>query len=92
MKTQHTPGPWFVSMDGRTITSGGNGTNIAIPCVLQHGMKGDKDANARLIASAPQLLETLEALVEAYSDTIIPECQFIANARAAIAKAKGETL
>jgi hypothetical protein len=43
------------------------------------------EANARLIAAAPELLEALEAIVA--FDTPLP-CGLLKQARAAIAKAK----
>src|SRR3990167_8067760 len=50
--TQHTPGPWNV--DGAEITDGKE--PLALCC--------STEANARLIAAAPELLEALEACVE----------------------------
>jgi len=43
--------------------------------------------NARLIAAAPDLLEALEALIEDQRDASLP---VLAQARAAIAKARGQ--
>ena len=59
----------------------------------------ERDANARLIASAPALVEALEEMVEAYwglnddknGDGIDPPPACIIRARAALASAKGNT-
>ena len=104
MKTTHTPGPWgtIITEEGFTIyheDSVGNGDHImAIP--------GDPEsqANARLIAAAPDLLATvrdlvatLEKLCKEPDITVRQACVQAQNlggtslyaARAAIAKAEG---
>jgi hypothetical protein len=55
---------------------------------------GEIEANARLIASAPDLLEALERISTAYDETsrhpiAAPLLQAIYGARAAIARATG---
>ena len=89
--SKHTPGPWIV--DALRY-----GYDISAPearCLITTssdpkmvwGAIG-READARLIAAAPELLEALESLlaqVEQYGHK--PECD---AARAAIAKAKGE--
>lgn len=63
------------------------------------GYKGvceERDANARLIAAAPELLEALKNIL-AFMDKVVPprddeaDGPMISAARAAIAKATGET-
>ena len=90
MSAQHTPGPWTqgtsengvecVWLDGHTESvrdMGDDGTWI--DC--------NTEANARLIAAAPDLLEALRSLLDALpSATTHPA---IRSARAAIAKATG---
>ena len=77
--TQHTPGPWNV--DGAEITDGKE--PLALCC--------STEANARLIAAAPELLEALTTLVnEMGMDDPTEESLHGPNlmvARAAIAKA-----
>ena len=56
--------------------------------------RAEIEANARLIASAPELLEALERISTAYDETLrhpiaAPLLQAIYRARAAIAKARG---
>lgn len=78
MKT-HTPGPWYTASTGNyqgLVISETTGENVA---VTYNG-----DADAALVASAPELLDALESVV----DDLFPDQQ--RRARAAIAKAKGE--
>lgn len=68
----HTPGPWKVSNVGgvRTIKSAiqaGYFAEVRGACKGAHGAEGD--ANAALIASAPELLEALRAMVAAQALT-----------------------
>lgn len=50
------------------------------------------EANARLIAAAPELLEALEGFVSVYGVDDVPRWMQVRDkARAAIAKATGET-
>jgi hypothetical protein len=99
MKTKYTPGPWHQCdahgpVEYGTCAMDSNGTMVA-SCTGYFGRDG-AIANTRLIAAAPELLEALLAVVgecsgpqRPYSsDSYLPE-QFIAVARAAIAKATG---
>ena len=101
---KHTPGPWELqkplfgeqhiyvhsenSVNGRKVLSG----RQHICVVPYEGKKGAAayhemfNANARLIAAAPELLEELIMMLDAYE---IPAVR--ARARAAIAKATGDT-
>ena len=82
--SKHTPGPWRVGGRGEYL----NQLNIE-PCIgVAYGHDVELIANARLIAAAPDLLEALEALIEDQRDASLP---VLAKARAAIAKAKGES-
>lgn len=105
----HTPGPWNQShrktnfldrwateiydTSGKTIA-----TAAWYPVKTAHGIETNRDANARLIAAAPDLLaacqlftEGAHAAVRALNDASIPCPSSIAlaaeKARAAIAKA-----
>lgn len=99
-KPKHTPGPWTLEAGRNFITSSGE-------FYLTYGQDKYKnpkfrdfcelDANARLIATAPELLEALELLARIHGFYSGPECQQLEcecyvclKARAAIAKAKGE--
>ncbi len=96
---QHTPGPWHLgakfvgTVDGYSVQGfpiSAQGQSI---CRVHAGHIlgfGNEDANARLIAAAPDLLAALKALL-AYEDA--EEGFFLSGdteaARAAITKAEG---
>lgn len=96
----HTPGPWRVQsflQEGWLIVE--NRSRCVCRCYAYkegHANDMEQEANARLIAAAPDLLEALEecrgqlALIEsksAYEQPFV--LRLIARADAAIAKAKG---
>jgi hypothetical protein len=112
----HTPGPWL--LQERTVyaldeseksnrfscrVQGG----FQVRRVVEHGERTsdvELDANARLIAAAPELLEALEAISEGHlpdqpAASSLDEYEWAVQhvrklrkiARAAIARAKGET-
>jgi hypothetical protein len=92
--TQHTPGPWIyddryvnvIAEDGRAIAGRPAWSSLS---------PDSEEADARLIAAAPELLEACEAALFALDCAInlqglqllIPTADKV---RAAIAKAKGE--
>lgn len=81
----HTPGPWKYNGWERVLPANGpqDGPND-ICHVYQRRQPGEScDANARLIAAAPELLAVLEAILKCDQPEIIDA------AYAAIAKAKG---
>jgi hypothetical protein len=99
-QTQHTPGPWRVESAGsESLISSGHWAGLAT--VVTHMREPDAagrdrfiptdegEANARLIAAAPELLAALEAIaaIPCCHDSM-PECPR-ELAKAAIAKAKG---
>ena len=51
---------------------------------------GDVQANARLIAAAPELLEVAECILADDLIALLP-AEYVAKVRAAIAKARGES-
>ena len=79
---EHTPGPWTVEYDddGVEIRAAGDLMGTII-----HG--GAMDANARLIAVAPELFRIVKTLLEGYGGIIPFEVRF--EAREAIAKVEG---
>lgn len=86
--TKHTPGPWWVDDNG-CVAAGHGDTYETI--AIMHDWQGDseREANARLIAAAPELLEALRAVLDEIDEN---ECGQslsvrIGKARAAIAKA-----
>ena len=98
MNAAHTPGPWKVDpnfwgdietakgeLQICTVDADGDvGHNFACPEIAE------AEANARLIAASPDLLEALERLVDRVTDLGANGfSQEVANGKAAIAKAKG---
>ncbi len=89
---KHMAGPWEISGgDGIWAVSPWNARFRLATVTQPSPMNGiDWEANARLIAAAPELLEALEALVECEwsQPADLESCQ--KDGRAAIAKARGE--
>ena len=86
----HTPGPWKMDRD-RAILGQGHGTrglHGAIADVYSWVGTEEADANARLIAAAPELLEALKALSDGTTANWTAKLN---AARAAIAKAQGRS-
>ena len=85
---KHTPGPWT---QDRNVIEDAAGNEIAR---VSYERSGYVQANARLIAAAPDLLEALRALTNAERDYASDPClatrvqmdAALASARAAIAK------
>jgi hypothetical protein len=93
MNTQHTPGPWAVKhhedTDTYSIIVAGRQWNSWTVAALGHSK--EDEANARLIAAAPDLLavcQELEESVEYWSEYDVP-LGIVDRIRAAIAKATG---
>jgi hypothetical protein len=88
METKHTPGPWSVAIgDGCFVVE----TNDAFIRFVIHGSNQEGDeANARLIAAAPDLLDAL-CMVLDDPDALDGRPLTYECVRAAIAKATGET-
>lgn len=79
---KHTPAPWHVA-NGVQIRS--ERDQIAKVWMMRHG---EGKANAHLIAAAPDLLAALEVAADALE--MAEFFEKAAQARAAIAKARGE--
>ena len=101
---QHTPGPWTASAPDHesmpanrcggsdiAIHAPSGGYGIATPGVMTLATVYDSEANARLIAAAPDLLAAAELAVAWAEQVPAPyrDWPHIASARAAIAKATG---
>lgn len=69
MTKQHTPGPWFYddSLKGRLVINSERASVAVIPY-----LDAEAIANARLIAAAPELLEALKDMVDAYGASSNP--------------------
>ena len=88
MESEHTPGPWrpLPAMDGHIEAKCG-----LIAKAYRDSIDADDlpvEANARLIAAAPEMLEALEAIASPLLRDIPHDVREIA--RAVIAKATGE--
>jgi len=90
MKTTHTPGPWHL----RERPNSGGGHFVEPGIATVHGSGRIPDANARLIAAAPDLLAALEMAVRylpsVQVDGIVQDTAALKTAKDAIAKAKGK--
>ena len=91
MSAQHTPGPWWVEKDGSAehrneanVINGADGTMIVYGQV--------NDADARLIAAAPDLLEALKTLTAYLGKTAThtSDLEAVWDAEKVIRKATGE--
>ena len=106
-KTKHTPGPWRTKREGFSTVyveariDGGLIQEVAACGPTEAGLE-QQEANARLIAAAPDLLEALQEMVAGDAEAI-EEAQALGvpfsentlaafrQAHAAIARATGET-
>jgi len=93
---QSTPGPWHLNENPRFVE--GPEHNVVAQVYSLHGMKGNEEANARLIAAAPEMLEALKGLKASFGDPMTRRAlgghnerqqAAILAASAVIAKAKG---
>lgn len=98
MSAAHTPGPWGAvpmvngSKGGFYIVGNRHGNNAETEvATVGPTLSKSAEANARLIAAAPALLEALGWLESYLRDTPHHNAPAAANARAAISLAKGES-
>lgn len=102
--TTHTPGPWLVASQSGGAFHIQTGDLLVAQAVIASDMEDDRNSpdpqtalhNARLIAAAPDLLQSAVNLL----DAVVTQCEYgkgsatdiwVIEARAAIAKATGET-
>jgi hypothetical protein len=95
MKLKHTPGPWNYS--GLTFETengsfsiwkdqGENGSTLI--CEIDKGIRHEKaNANAKLIAAAPELLENLIRCVDRLEENGMGSMSAVRRAKEAIKKA-----
>ena len=91
--SDHTPGPWEAHFEEAIRVKNKDGT-VAIATNLHlHGRRdiSEVEANARLIAAAPELLEALQFLLSSYKAQVpdAENCSDVYDAEQAIAKARG---
>lgn len=90
--SKHTPGPWIYNVDTFQVEQDKEPFYKLLATV--HGSKNEKNANARLIAAAPEMLDLLKRL----SQEIMQLCHTSKNAdprhvamiEEAVAKAEGK--
>ena len=95
--SKYTPGPWFVDRHGAPTvyaeSLNGGGMLQEVAACGSTEVWTHQEANARLIAAAPELLEALQSIVRSLSDQddegLIEHAEPMIAARAAIAKALG---
>lgn len=90
-KEQHTPGPWrhegpMIFADSLCVASA-----ALMPVPGGFSLTGESMANAALIAAAPDLLDALESALFASKGDWNNGHAWDKKARAAIAKARGES-
>lgn len=75
--SKHTPGPWSAELLNKSQSNEhwriGNteaGNDIVAECTDYASDPGERDANARLIAAAPELLAACQAFVEAWDKSL----------------------
>lgn len=105
MTTEHTPGPWTVASNGDDGARVNAFATVAwCPTSAAFGVDGSQvisadeaEANARLIAAAPELLAACEVFIEAERRAEVNGregfglyTEAMSAARAAVAKARGE--
>ncbi len=68
MKTQHTQGPWSLEYDQSLLMPYKRGNHIVTAGAIapDGASKEERVANMRLIAAAPELLEALKQLKDAF--------------------------
>ena len=95
-QTKHTPGPWAIgnthfvpgfSPDGMDWIIAIRNTETGFACIAQGSTKEKAEANARLIASAQELLDIVKDLAD--RDTFYLGEKLAAKVYAALAKATG---
>ena len=87
MSTKHTPGPWETTRQSGITYVWQAGTETAVAKVYAD-VNEDSEANARLIAAAPELLAFAQIVAGGGYDM----ADIMTEARALIAKATGETI
>lgn len=90
----HTPGPWTAYHNGHfwDITIGGMyeaSTAMVHPNAVERRSDEETEANARLVAASPDLLEALIALRDGPQIECVDDDRVQDMIRAAIAKATG---
>jgi hypothetical protein len=87
---QHTPGPWWYQEKSDAYTHIVRTGENRFLCQLAQDTSGEAEANARLIAAAPDLLAALQEMVVVFQrPTEVSRIAALKQARAAISRALG---
>lgn len=94
---KHTPGPWVVDPCWDILGNTDDGNGMVCQITTDAVPRAEAEANARLIAAAPELLEALRDLAREAARNIYPKpdvgpehpCSILRRADAAIARATG---
>ena len=92
MEQKHTPGPWKVSRQNPSPTTGEwmiSGSKPGYLAEVRDCGSGDVQANARLISAAPELLEIVKSILADDMMQYLP-AEYIEKIRSSIAKATGQ--
>jgi hypothetical protein len=95
-ETKHTPGPWHVAFGGKdTDDYAIIGSKFSERAICNMEPRDYVQANARLIAAAPELLEALKGLLDQLNGIGIPDWHgaeglSLEETIAAINKAEGQ--
>jgi hypothetical protein len=92
MKIKHTPAPWEFLNDFGVMRIKGSAIEIAQIKITGDGEEDfdEAEANAQLIATAPDLLDALQKLVDAnLSGSLFVIADAVSNAKSVITKATG---
>jgi hypothetical protein len=95
---KHTPAPWREGVEFWDIVAGDEEDEFVIAGIIHVGEPETREANSRLIAAAPELLEALEAMEETVNQVVsgirngstVEWVALLTKAQAAIRKATGE--
>lgn len=88
-----TPGPWTYRQLKRSIQISGYGKNVATIALSAHLDNADNEANAAIIAAAPDLYDALVDMVQTYwedAKDYEPPPSMVQKAKRALAKARGD--
>lgn len=87
MRTKHTPGPWRIETGGFVVAR----DKLLVANTLHQQNDGEERANGRLIASGPELLESVRRLWAAIENGTVDSehYQLRAMVRRVFAKVEG---
>ena len=91
--SKHTPGTWKAQKNHGDLwirATDRYEESLLIANVYETFEEGQKEANARLIAAAPEMLEVLREAISAYSLTNYPKDHWSNKVRRLLAKIEGE--